>query len=284
MKAEPRSLTFQLEYGKVAALEWGPPNGKPVLALHGWLDNAATFQALAPLLPECRLVAIDLPGHGLSDHRAPGTTYHLIDGVADTLQVADALGWEKPCWIGHSMGGAIAVLAAGAAPQRFENLALLESLGPIVDGADMAPGRLASHLKDRRELASKRLPVYPSADMAARARRTAGDLSETGSLLLANRGLKPAEGGVTWRSDPRLKFNSPIRLSEEQVESFLSHVTCPTLVVAADQGLIPLRSVLQPRFSRLKRGTLEMVPGGHHVHLDHPDRVAPHLRKFLGLP
>ncbi len=265
-------------------LEWGPPDGRPVLALHGWLDNANSFSTLAPLLPECRIVAVDLPGHGASDHRPKGNTYHLVDGVADVLQIADQLGWAKPSWLGHSMGGAIAVLAAGAVPERFENLLLLESLGPIVDGAATAPDRLAAHLKDRRELAGKRLPVYPDITAAARARKVAGDISEAGARLLAERGTQPTEGGITWKSDPRLRLNSPVRMTEEQVLAYIGRITCPTLVVAAENGLVPLRSVLHARFAKLKKGTLESVAGGHHVHMDAPERVIPSVRKMLGLP
>ena len=88
-----------------------------------------------------------------------------------------------------------------------------------------------------------------------------GDLSEDGARALAKRGTKPADGGMTWRSDPSLRVSSPIRLTESQVSSFLDHVECPTLVVAAENGLIPLRNVLQPRFSRLKKGTLERCRG-----------------------
>lgn len=284
MASTPRETTFQVDYGKVYALEWGPPDGKPVLALHGWLDNASSFSTLAPLLPECRIVALDLPGHGLSDHRPKGTVYHLVDGVADTIQILDQLGWQKPTWLGHSMGGAIAVLAAGAAPERFENLALLESLGPIVDGAATAPDRLTAHLKDRRELGSKRLPVYPDLETAARTRKMAGDISMAGARLLSERGTRKVDGGLTWRSDPRLRLNSPVRMTEEQVQAYIARIACPTLVVAAENGLVPLRSILHARFAKLKQGTLEMVAGGHHVHMDEPNRVIPSVRKFLGLP
>ncbi|HQC73883.1 MAG TPA: alpha/beta hydrolase, partial [Candidatus Competibacteraceae bacterium] len=67
------ALELSTPYLRLAARAWGPADGLPVLAVHGWLDNAASFDALAPLLPELRLVALDLPGHGHSAHRPPGT-------------------------------------------------------------------------------------------------------------------------------------------------------------------------------------------------------------------
>ncbi len=42
---------------------WGPDNGFPMLALHGWQDNAGSFDTLAPLLPaNIRLVCLDFCG------------------------------------------------------------------------------------------------------------------------------------------------------------------------------------------------------------------------------
>ena len=64
-----RDIELQLPHIRIAAREWGDPEGEPVLAIHGWLDNAASFDTLAPLLAELHLVALDLPGHGRSQHR-----------------------------------------------------------------------------------------------------------------------------------------------------------------------------------------------------------------------
>ena len=58
--------------------KWGGPEGIPTVGLHGWLDNANTFDRLAPLIPELNLVALDFAGHGLSNHRAEGVHYHPI--------------------------------------------------------------------------------------------------------------------------------------------------------------------------------------------------------------
>ena len=59
---------------RVALLENEQPapgqQGKPLLiALHGWLDNGASFLPLAPYLADFHLVCVDLPGHGHSDHK-----------------------------------------------------------------------------------------------------------------------------------------------------------------------------------------------------------------------
>ena len=69
-----RELTLDLPHLRLAARAWGDPSLPPLLALHGWLDNAASFDRLAPLLCEhFHIVALDLPGHGRSGHRPAGT-------------------------------------------------------------------------------------------------------------------------------------------------------------------------------------------------------------------
>ena len=64
-----KALSLPTQRGVIQALQFGNPNGKPVLALHGWLDNAASFIPMAPYLAEHNLVAIDMLGHGGSTHR-----------------------------------------------------------------------------------------------------------------------------------------------------------------------------------------------------------------------
>ena len=88
-------LELRTPYLRLAARAWGPLKGIPVLALHGWLDNAASFDALAPLLPDLRLAALDLPGHGQSEQRPPGMHYHFVDFIPDVVTAADALGWKR---------------------------------------------------------------------------------------------------------------------------------------------------------------------------------------------
>jgi len=90
-------VRLSLPHLEVAAHLYGPDDGKPVIALHGWLDNAATFSRLAPRLQGLRIVALDLPGHGHSDHRPIGAGYNIWDYAHDVLQVAEQAGSAFHC-------------------------------------------------------------------------------------------------------------------------------------------------------------------------------------------
>ncbi|MEE6517181.1 hypothetical protein FKM82_027230, partial [Ascaphus truei] len=84
MPALLKELRFAVPWGQLAAKAWGPQEGRPVLCLHGWLDNANTFDRLIPLLPQaCHYVALDFSGHGMSSHRPPGVRYEHLDYVTD---------------------------------------------------------------------------------------------------------------------------------------------------------------------------------------------------------
>ena len=122
------SIRFEVAGLTFHGLCFGPADGIPVLALHGWLDNAASFTRLGPLLTGCRVIAVDQRGHGMTDHL--GRPYHIWDGVPDVIGILDALGWEQAILLGHSMGAAVATLVASAYPDRIQALWLVEGLGP----------------------------------------------------------------------------------------------------------------------------------------------------------
>src|SRR3546814_5071589 len=81
---------------QLAAQVWGNDTSPPLLALHGWLDNAGSFPRLAPLLAtEYQVIALDLPGHGHSDHLAAGARYHYLHYAPLVLAAADALSLDR---------------------------------------------------------------------------------------------------------------------------------------------------------------------------------------------
>ncbi len=104
------------------------PGAVPLLFLHGfggdldnWLFNLDAAAAHSPVL------ALDLPGHGGSDARLPGTT---LPALADfVVHFLDGQQVERAHAVGHSMGGAIAARMAIDHPGRVASLALVSSAG-----------------------------------------------------------------------------------------------------------------------------------------------------------
>lgn len=279
MKA--RELTIETPHFCYGAKHWGTEDGPPTLALHGWLDNAATFNYLAPLLPQLNLVGLDFPGHGLSDHRPVGIKYHYLDYVADVIQVADALGWDRFNLIGHSLGGGVASLTAGTFPDRVAKLVLIEGIAPMSGEPQKSPEYLARSITQMKQVVNRKPPVYKRKSDLIAARAEAGDIKKQSAEALVARGSVKLENNVTLRSDPRLRIGSPGYLTEEQVFSFLDRIEAHTLMIVAEKGLFSDRLFLERRTQRIKNIHKIDVPGGHHVHLDDPEAIAPHILSFL---
>ncbi|WP_062353682.1 alpha/beta fold hydrolase [Pseudoxanthomonas mexicana] len=276
-----RDFAVDIPLGRITGLRTGD-EGPRVLALHGWLDNAASFVPLADHLPGVQLVAPDLPGHGRSAHLAPGAEYTSGVAVNAVLDIADALGWETFSLLGHSMGAGIASLMAAAVPERVQRLVVIEALGGLAETVERTADRWRESIAAARALPGKQLRVF--ADLAApiRARMLANQLSEPAARLLVERGVRPVEGGFVWSSDPRLTLPTPQRLDEAQLAALVAGIACPTMVVYADPPQPyfpePLRS---HRASLLPDGRLHVMAGTHHLHMEDPARVAALISGFL---
>ena len=269
--------------GTLTALRSGNPDGPRLLALHGWLDNAASFIPLQPELAGFDLVALDLPGHGGSAHRLPGYDYVFVDWIHDVLDVLDVLGWQQAHLLGHSMGGAIASMVAAAAPERVLRLALIEALGPISGQADDAGSRLRMAVTARRALDGSKTPrVIPSLDAAVAARLAVSQMAIDAATLIVQRNLRAVAGGFAWRSDPRLTLPGHIRTGEDFIRDWIRAIEAATLVLAADPA--PVYFTAQARDARiaeLKDGRCQVIAGGHHLHMEQAPLVGGVLREFL---
>lgn len=281
--AAARELELNLAQGRLAARAWGDATLPPVLALHGWLDNAASFDRLAPLLADClHIVAIDLPGHGRSDWRAPGASYHFVDYVLDVIAAADALGWQRFSLLGHSLGGAIASVFAAACPQRVDNLLLIEALGPLSKPVEETLTQLQRAIHDRQRTSGRRLRVFANRSEAANARAQANSLSRAAAAILIERGVKTVPGGYSWSSDPRLTQASPQRFSEAQVQAIIRAIRAPTLLITAQPSVEYVdREIFRQRIDCVTGIRAVTLPGGHHLHLEDPQPVAATVRGFL---
>jgi len=278
----PEELEIQTSALRLSAKCWGNPEGMPVLAFHGWLDNAATFDHLAPYLNEFRLVSLDLPGHGLSEHRSFGSSYHFSDIIVDVLEVLHVLGWEHFSLLGHSMGAGVASYLAGTIPEKICSLIIIEGLGSLAQDAEKMPEILRESAEQWQQLAHKKLPIYPDVETAVKVRHHVGGIEESSVRTLVARGLQPVDGGFTWRSDPRLKIKSRHYLTEEQACAFLEEITAPVLLIEAENAKQDQwKELLRKRIPYVKNLQHRKVSGDHHLHLDNPQEVAAVIREFL---
>lgn len=267
-------LTLTVDGLDIAALRWGNTGHPPILALHGWLDNAASFIPLAPLLASGHeVVALDLPGHGLSGWLADPSSYALPWLVHRLLSCADALDWPRFTLLGHSMGGALASLMAAGAPERINHLISLDALGPLASTPDTAIPRFQRHLAALGKTAHP-LRTYPDQELMVERRRAVTPMQADSARLLVNRGSHRRDTGWQWSSDPGWTCPTPIYLAESQVHALLESIRCPVTVIAARDGLVANRPDFQNRLDCLQHGRLVMTDGQHHTHMDDPQAVA----------
>jgi len=277
-----REFGIDIPLGRIAALRAGGEGATPVLALHGWLDNAASFVPLAPHLGALDLVAIDLPGHGRSAHLAIGSDYSFYGSVNVVLDVADALGWERFALLGHSMGAGIGSLVAAACPERVTRFVAIEALGALAEIPERTALRMREAVAASRALPGKSLRVFPVLEPAIRARMQANALSEPVARLLVERGTREVDGGFVWSSDPRLTLPSFTRLTEAQVLDLIAGIECPVRVIHGDpaQPYLP-DPVRRAHAAALRAGELIVLAGGHHLHMEQPAEVAAAIGGFF---
>jgi pimeloyl-ACP methyl ester carboxylesterase len=251
--------------------------GPPTLCLHGLLDNCVSFDALSHYLSDLDLVAIDLPGHGLSDP-IPSTICNYLEYASCVLELAHTQGWQRFQLIGHSLGGAVSSLIAGIHPDKIERLVLIDAIGPLSVEPPQTVSTIARYLSTY--LHGDRHPIYRSRIQAVKARVQLADILLETAELLVERDLKEVPGGYSWRHDVRLNRGLTTTLGEEHVLAFLGNISAPTLLVTAERTA--LRESYYPRrinsVPKLRQLTL---PGGHHLHMENPEPVAETTRAFL---
>lgn len=227
--------------------------------LHGLTCNAAYWLRVVPLLSGLRVIALDLRGHGLSEH---GDSYGYADYERDLLSVLDEFGLERVSVAGHSLGGYVALLAA----TRTDRIAGVLAIDVKSDWTD-ADAELAERSRD----ASQR--VEPDRDaLVDRIERTLQPvILEANELeLLAERSIEPGAGGWRFRWDRRVLDTEPV-----DPFAFLSGVRCRALVMAGSESDVMPPDSAERFAAAIPAAVLEIVEGvGHHVELEAPERVA----------
>lgn len=123
--------------------EAGPPDGEPVLALHGWPQHWWMWRALMPALAEVglRVVCPDARGAGWTS-TAPDRDYRKQRMVEDVCALLDVLELPSVSVIGHDWGGWVGFLLARSEPERVRRLMACSIVAPWRSSRSVSPGDL----------------------------------------------------------------------------------------------------------------------------------------------
>lgn len=271
----------------IAVNEWGPPDGEPIVFLHGFLDHGRSFFEVGQHLSgRFRVIAPDFRGHGRSGWAPPGSYYHFYDYFMDTKLVLDAVVGQAPVHLcGHSMGGSVATGFAAAFPQRVRKCVLIEGLG--IPGAtfDDAPGRVTAWIESVLHLHAKTIRAMPDLDYAA-SRLLAQNprMTRDFALTIAEYGTRTTGDGLVWSFDPMQRTRSPKPFYLDEYKAFWKKLPSGVLHVLGEDSPFKLPD-FNERLACFVDPQVEILPKtGHNPHHDASDALARLLTRFLERP
>ena len=275
---------IEVRGARIAYRQWGSDEDYPVLALHGWLDNAASFDALAPRLEGYRVIAVDLPGHGRSSHRSADGSYNIWDDLPDLVALVREFGLERYGLLGHSRGAVIATLMAAIEAPAVSSLVLLDGIiPPPFEEADTVK-QLRSYAHDYGRRAPRAARVFVTPADAVDARCKATGIDRGAAEMLVARSLEQVDGGFRWCTDARLRYASALKFGHEHLRNVLGSLQLPGLLIAASSSNAG-RIADHPSMAWYRALEVVHIDGCHHCHMLAQSReIAAHILKFWSAP
>ncbi|XP_054011901.1 probable serine hydrolase [Hylaeus anthracinus] len=269
---------------------WGPEDKQPILALHGWQDNAGSFDALAPILSEnTPILTIDLPGHGLSSWLPTGMMYDNIMYILLIKRIQNYFGWDKIKIMGHSFGGFLSFYYASLLPKDMEYVILLDvpllSIPISRTKYNKYFSENISKFIEMDEFTSK--PKYTETEIITRLMAgMKNSLNEASCRMLMKRGATKEENGTyTFNRDPRIKYLPLLsQFITEDIQMSAECMTSPCLLISATKSHLYNEADVSKCVNLMKDNKTvywEKVEGLHHVHMMDPKAVANIIFSFL---
>lgn len=280
---------------------WGdtPTRLPPLLLLHGWMDVGASWQFVVdafgkPFTQGRLIIAPDWRGFGRSRPETAPDCYHFPDYLGDLDQLIDhCAGTEPVDIVGHSMGGNIAMMYAGARPARIRRLVNLEGFGLPATRPTQAPNRYAQWMDElqkcrRGEMALK---DYDSIEgVAQRLMKTNPCLGADKAQWLAQHWAAPGADG-RWRilGEAAHKVTSAQLYRVDEALALYAAITAPVLDIEAESDSLGqwwgerfTREEYRERLRQVRdRRSTMVAEAGHMLHHDQPETVARLIENFL---
>ena len=287
--AGPTSHSYFSQRLRLHYVDWGNPEGPPMILIHGGRDHCRNWDWIAEhFKDEYHIIAPDLRGHGDSQW-VIGSSYNQIDYVYDIAQLLNQKNMTPCVVIGHSLGGSISLLYTALHPQNVSKLIAIEGMGPppsMLEERLNKPldERLHDWMKDLRGLSARQVRRYDTLEDAyERMQSENPHLSESQARHLTIHGSNQNEDGTySWKFDNYVRAFPPTGLPMEEVWKLYGQIECPTMLV---RGLESWAS--DPvADGRTKQFTCPLTvetfaDAGHWVHHDQLDAFVKAIRGFL---
>ena len=265
---------------------WGDDAAPKLFMVHGWMDVGASFQFLVDaLVRDWCVLAPDWRGYGLTE-KADADAYWFADYMADLDGILRHYQPDAPVnLIGHSLGGNVSSMYAGAKPERIARLVNLEGFGMRRSQAAEAPERYRKFI-DQIAAPPTLRPYADFARLAARLKKSNPRLTDAKADFLARHWGVEQDGRVVLLADPAHKIVNANLYRVDEASACWDAITAPTLIVAAAQSEMLTKWIdpqeYRERLSHFRHLTEASIDGaGHMLHHDQPAQLAKLIEDFI---
>ena len=217
--------------------------------------------------------------------------YSFWDSLLHVRMVVAHFGWKRFSILGHSLGGIVGSMTASVFPDMVEKLVMIDIVKPLSLPAKYQPEKSASSVHLYLDVLGKleRAPPCYSYESARErlVQANKGSIDEKAADVLMKRGIaKKGDDEYYFRRDLRLVVPSLTNQTLEQHAEYAKRITCPLLLIKANNGPMYEGKAIHDEFVQIYRDNAKPlhyveVEGTHHVHLVNPENVAPLVENFL---
>ncbi len=242
---------------------------KCVVLLHGYLESLLVWDDFVPhLYKQCRVVTLDLPGHGISEVKGE---IHTMDYLADTVAEAiRSLEIDRCTVVGHSMGGYVALALTERHPDLLNGVVLLSST-PNADSEEkkeMRRREIALIQSGKKDLIAR---VAPGKGFAADNRRACNDYIEDLTeqvYLTEDDGIVAVLNGMIERKD---------------LNEMLRKTSVPSLFILGRKDEYITPDIAEKMVSEHPEAKVVWLENsGHTGFIEEPEKTAEAILKFIG--
>lgn len=293
---EAEEVKIPMPWGHVSGKWWGSKDVRPVLCIHGWQDNAGSFDTLIPLLPKhLSYLAIDVPGHGFSSWYPDGMNYQPFDYINVINIIRKEYNWENVSLMAHSMGSIVGFNYCGLYPDRVDMMIGIDALKSHIRNKErVAPVLQYCYdsllIADERNMKKTEPPSYSFEETVTKLNEaTNGSVTPETCKYILRRNLRKSEkypDKYYFARDNRLKYSGFMHLPQEVSIEFAKRMEMPYLFIKASKSPYYEKQEFFNEMIDVMKGSnkkfeYHMIEGTHHLHLTAPETISEIVSKFI---